>query len=138
MVEISATYEGDLRTRAVHEESGEILITDAPRDNGGRGKNFSPTDLVAVALGTCVLTIMGIAAKKIGVDMQGARVLVRKEMQPSPQRKIAKLHVDFFFPHALEEAKREQLEKAAMNCPVHASLHPDVEQKFTFNWGRQQ
>ncbi len=137
MVEISVTYEGDLRTRAVHEESGEMLETDAPRDNGGRGKNFSPTDLVAVALGTCVLTIMGLVAKRLGVDMHGARLLVTKEMQPVPKRMIAKLNVDFFFPRHVDAAQKEQLEKAAMNCPVHLCLHPDVQQKFTFNWGQE-
>jgi len=136
MVEVSVTYEGNLRTVAIHGPSGEKLETDAPKDNGGKGEKFSPTDLVAVALGTCVLTIMGIQAKLLNIDFTGARVQVRKEMQPSPQRMIAKLEVDFFFPKQLDDAQKAKLEKAAMHCPVHASLHPSIEQKFTFNWGQ--
>ncbi len=136
MVEISVTYKGDLRTLAVHDQSGNTLETDAPKDNGGRGETFSPTDLVAVALGTCVLTIMGIEANRLKIDFAGARLKVKKEMQPVPKRMIAKLEVDFFFPGQVDATQKERLEKAAMNCPVHASLHPSIEQTFTFNWGQ--
>lgn len=135
MVEISVTYEGDLRTKAVQETTGEYIETDAPRDNGGRGKDFSPTDLMATALGTCVLTIMGLEAKKLGIDFMGARLIVRKHMQASPKRMISKLEVDFFFPHEIDADVKKQLEKAAVQCPVHASLHSSIEQKFTFSWG---
>ena len=136
MVEITVAYEGDLHTRAVHVQSGEELETDAPLDNGGKGEKFSPTDLVAVALGTCVLTIMGLMAKRIGVDFSGARLRVKKEMKAAPSRMIGKLDVEFFYPSQLDASKQQQLEKAAMACPVHASLHPDIEQKFVFNWGQ--
>lgn len=136
MVEVAVTYEGNLRTLAIHGPSGEKMETDAPKDNGGKGEKFSPTDLVAVALGTCVLTIMGLDAKRQGIDFVGARLLIKKEMQPFPKRMIAKLEIDFFFPSELNAVQQEKLEKAAMNCPVHASLHPSIEQKFNFHWGQ--
>ncbi len=134
MVKISISYEGDLLTRSIH-ESGEELFTDAPRDNGGQGKHFSPTDLVATALGTCVLTLMGMAAKRVGIDLKGAHLVVTKEMKREPVRMLAKLDIVFFFPHSIDAASQEKIERAAMTCPVHASLHPDIKQIFTFHWG---
>jgi putative redox protein len=135
MTEFSVTYEGDLKTRAVNLANGQALFTDAPTDNYGKGEYFSPTDLLAVALGTCILTIMGMTAKRIGVDLRGGHMTVKKEMAASPIRRIGKLYVDFYFPRKLEEAQIQQLEKAGLSCPVHASLHPDVEQKIVFHWG---
>lgn len=134
MVEISIRYLGDLRCEATHGPSGTVITTDAPVDNEGRGESFSPTDLAATSLGTCMLTIMGIAARKQGVDLTGTTVKVVKEMTPRPPRRIAKLTVVFTIPLPASHEKREMLETAARSCPVHLSLHPDVEQAMRFEW----
>ncbi|MAB89040.1 MAG: osmotically inducible protein OsmC [Planctomycetes bacterium] len=135
MVEIDVVYEGDLHTEALHGPSGNTLTTDAPKDNEGRGESFSPTDLVATALGTCMITIMGIAARRKGLALEGARVRVRKLMTMEPVRRIGKLEVVFDLPAGLSEADRAVLERAALACPVHKSLHPDTEIPVTFNYG---
>ena len=134
MVDISITYRGDLRCEAVHGPSGAVLATDAPVDNEGRGESFSPTDLAATSLGTCMLTIMGIAARRHGIDLGATTVKVRKEMSAQPPRRIARLTVVFTIPLPASHAKRELLENAARGCPVHLSLHPDVEQVMVFDW----
>lgn len=134
MVGISIRYQGDLRCEARHEPSGTVLTTDAPVDNEGRGESFSPTDLAATSLGTCMLTIMGIVARRQGVDIAGTTVRVLKEMSAQPPRRIAKLTVVFSIPLPASHEKREMLENAARNCPVHLSLHPDVEQVMRFEW----
>jgi putative redox protein len=134
MVEISIRYQGDLRCEARHEPSGMVLTTDAPVDNEGKGESFSPTDLAATSLGTCMLTIMGIAARKQGVDLAGTTVRVVKEMSARPPRRIARLSVVFTIPLPASHEKRVLLETAAKNCPVHLSLHPDVEQVMRFDW----
>jgi putative redox protein len=134
MVEIQITYEGDLRCKAVHGPSGTSLLTDAPVDNMGRGQAFSPTDLVATALGTCMLTIMGIAAQKMNVDLRGTKVSVTKEMSAAPPRRIARLAVTFDVPVKLTEEQKQKLHNAAMTCPVHKSLHPDVQTPVEFRW----
>lgn len=134
MTEIDVHYEGDLHCRATHKPSGALLQTDAPLDNQGRGENFSPTDLVATALGTCVLTLMGIAAQQRDIDIKGARVAVRKEMSKDLPRRIIRLEVDCFVPLPANHPKRELLEAAALTCPVRHSLHPDIEQKIEFYW----
>lgn len=127
-VSISIAYQGSLRTEACHGPSQVQISTDAPVDNGGLGRSFSPTDLVATALGSCILTIMGLTAKRHELDLTGARVQVTKEMQASPRR-IAKLTVDLSLPEGLElsDQERVMLERSALACPVHRSLHPDVE-----------
>lgn len=134
MVEISIKYLGDLRCEARHEPSGTVITTDAPVDNEGRGESFSPTDLAATSLGACMLTIMGIAARKQGVDLGETTVKVLKEMTAQPPRRIAKLTVVFTIPLPASHEKREMLENAAKSCPVHLSLHPDVVQEMRFDW----
>ena len=133
MTMIKLTYQGNLRTRCTH-ESGSELITDAPKDNEGKGENFSPTDLVAVALASCMLTLMGIAARKLGIDFQ-ATAETEKEMALRPFRRIGKLTVRIRCPLALNPEERAKLEQAALTCPVHASLHPEIKQEIDFIWG---
>jgi putative redox protein len=115
-------YEGDLHCVAVHGPSGDTLTTDAPVDNRGRGEHFSPTDLVGAAMGTCMLTIMGIAARDRGIDMVGAHAEVLKDMGATPRRHIANLTVRIHLPARLGDRERAVLEAAARGCPVHASL----------------
>lgn len=134
MVEIDVVYEGDLHTEARHGPSGNTLTTDAPKDNEGRGESFSPTDLVATALGTCMITIMGIAARRKDLALEGGRVRVQKLMTTDPVRRIGKLAVVFDLPAGLSDADRGVLERAALACPVHKSLHPDIEIPVTFNY----
>jgi len=133
MVEIAIRYEGELHTRAKHGPSGSELETDAPKDNEGRGEAFSPTDLLATALGSCMLTVMGILARRKGWAIEGARARVEKHMVVEPVRRIGKLVVEFDMP-ALPESARTMLERAAHTCPVHQSLHPDVELDIRFHW----
>ena len=135
MVRINLTYEGDLHCRAVHGPSEAVLATDAPVDNQGRGESFSPTDLVATALGTCALTIMGIEARSHNVSLEGASATVIKEMTDNLPRRIARLTLDFHLPAQVAPEHRELLEKAARSCPVCLSLHPDVEKEIVFHWG---
>lgn len=134
MVEISIVYEGELRCAATHAPSGCVLATDAPKDNHGKGERFSPTDLVATALGACMLTVMGIAARTLQIQLEGARVVVNKHMASAPVRRIATLEVAITVPVALSDAQKQQLEKAAYTCPVHQSLHPDIAMPVTFHW----
>ncbi len=135
MVDIQIEYQGDLHCKATHGPSGAELTTDAPKDNQGRGESFSPTDLVATALGTCMLTIMGIAARTLNIDIAGATAAVEKEMTATPPRRIQRLAVRIHVPHAPSPADREKLERAARACPVHKSLHPDVQIPIEFTWG---
>ncbi len=135
MVNVQIEYQGDLHCKATHGPSGTELSTDAPKDNQGRGESFSPTDLVATALGSCMLTIMGIAARTLNVDISGARSTVTKEMTAAPPRRIERLTVRIHVPHALSAEDREKLERAARACPVHRSLHPEVQIPIEFTWG---
>jgi len=135
MVEIQIAYEGKLRCTARHVDSGTTLITDAPKDNMGNGESFSPTDLVATALGTCMLTTMGIVAQRLEIDISGSTVIVTKEMSSVPTRRIARLAVTFNIPAKLNDDQKQKLQNAAMTCPVHKSLHSNVEMPVTFNWG---
>lgn len=136
MTHITAQYQGELRTLCTHEGSGEILQTDAPLDNHGKGEYFSPTDLLATALASCMLTIMGLAAdQKYKVDISGARASVEKIMSTTTPRRISVLEVVLHIPYTFSADIQAGLEKAAMSCPVHASLHPDIKQNITFNWG---
>ncbi len=134
MVTIEIDYEGQLRCRARHQPSGGIISTDAPVDNQGRGESFSPTDLVATALATCMATIMGIAARERGVELAGLRMVVKKEMAPDLPRRIGALHVEIEVPLAEEHPERRVLENAALTCPVHQSLHPDIAVKIAWRW----
>ncbi|MEM9016971.1 MAG: OsmC family protein [Verrucomicrobiota bacterium] len=134
MVEITAIYEGELRCQAIHGPSSSLLETDAPTDNHGRGERFSPTDLVATALGTCMMTTMGIFAQRHEIDLTGTKVRVEKHMTAEPPRRIAKLPVEITVPLPEDHPQRSALEKAAFTCPVHLSLHPDVEKPLLFAW----
>ncbi len=134
MVTITAEYLGDLHCRAIHQPSGAVIETDAPKDNQGRGEAFSPTDLCATSLLTCMATIMGIQARTLGYDLAGLKMEVRKEMAPTPPRRIASLAVFFHFPRPADEPTRERLRRAAETCPVHRSLHPDVAIQTTYHW----
>jgi len=134
MVDINILYQGELRSTATHEPSGTTLTTDAPKDNQGKGESFSPTDLVATALGTCMITVMGIAARNMQIDLTGTKVHVRKEMVSKPIRRIDTLAVTIAVLVKLDGSQKEQLEKAAMSCPVHKSLHPDIKIPVEFNW----
>ena len=133
MVHIEIAYRGELRCSATHGPSRTELITDAPVDNHGKGESFSPTDLVATALGTCMLTIMGIYAERHGIDLRGVKVTVTKEMTPPPRR-IARLACVMELPLPSTHPHRDALERAALTCPVHASLNPDVEKPVEFRW----
>lgn len=137
MAEIEIYYEGDLSTRSVHRGNGDEIFTDAPVDNQGKGRKFSPTDLLAVSLGSCVLTLMGIAAKKLGVDLVGTKVVVTKEMRSAPARMIGKLKIILTSPHTYTPEITERLQRAAEGCPVHHSLHPDIIQEFVYHWGQK-
>ena len=126
MVEIKIDYQGDLHCRAVHGPSGTVLETDAPVDNNGRGESFSPTDLVATALGVCMTTVMGIVAKRKEIDLEGMQVTVRKHMSTDTPRRISKLEVDLDIPLPADHPERRLLESTGNGCPVHHRLHPDV------------
>jgi putative redox protein len=134
MVKIEIEYKGQLQTEAVHTPSSSRIFTDAPVDNGGKGSAFSPTDLLATALGTCMVTIMGLFAERHGIDLTGTKVSVAKEMLQEPVRRIKRLTVDIVVPLPATHPKKSALEKAALTCPVHQSLHPDVEIPVNFHW----
>ncbi|HEV2330585.1 MAG TPA: OsmC family protein [Verrucomicrobiae bacterium] len=136
VVTIEIEYQGELHCEAVHQPSGTHLTTDAPKDNMGKGESFSPTDLVATALGTCMMTVMGIAARQLNVDLAGTRITVQKEMAATPARRIGKLGVKISVPgRSLTAEQKQKLEEAALACPVHKSLHPDVQLPVEFVWG---
>lgn len=135
MATAKITYLGQLRTQGVHLKSGSEILTDAPVDNHGKGEAFSPTDLVASALGSCMLTIMGIVAQRDGVDITGTEVEVTKSMAESPRR-IGQLEVKLKIKtnQPLTETRRKKLENAALTCPVSESLHPDLKQVVSFEF----
>lgn len=133
MVTITAKYEGDLCCTATHGPSNAQLNTDAPKDNEGLGRYFSPTDLVATALGTCILTTMAIVARRHGIELQGAEVKVEKHMNAQPRR-IGRLPVELVIRGHFDDAQKKLLENAAHTCPVHKSLHPDVQAPITITW----
>ena len=136
MVSVNIVYQGDLHCEAVH-PSGSVIETDAPKDNHGKGEKFSPTDLVAAALGTCILTVMGIAAKKLDVNIAGATAQVQKEMTTVPIRRIGRLAVKVHIPTRVSDEHKEILEYAALHCPVHKSLHSDIQSPVQFIWGAE-
>ena len=135
MVMIDVTYLGDLRTEATHAPSGSKLITDAPVDNHGKGEAFSPTDLVATALGSCMLTIMGIVAARHDWNIEGATASIEKTMAAAPSRRIETISVSLSVPgDSLDDAARHALEKAAHACPVHATLGENVTMPLKIVW----
>jgi putative redox protein len=134
MVKVTSTYEGGLRCRAVHGPSGTTLVTDAPVDNHGKGESFSPTDLVATALGACMMTIMGIVAERHGLDLTGMTAETEKVMTSAPPRRIASLRTRLTIPLPADHPQRQLLEQAAHTCPVHKSLHPEIDAAIEFAW----
>lgn len=127
------TYLGGLRTENTHLKSGNSFVTDAPLDNNGKGEAFSPTDTVATGLANCMMTVMGIKARDMEVDMTGTIAEVTKTMAANPRR-ISKIEIVFSFPFDADDKTRKILEHTARTCPVHYSLHPDIERDITFNW----
>ncbi|QHI38832.1 hypothetical protein IMCC3317_42320 [Kordia antarctica] len=127
------TYKGNLRTVSQHIKSGNEFITDAPTDNNGKGEAFSPTDTVATGLASCMLTVMGIKAEQLGVHMEGTTAEVTKTMASNPRR-ISKIEVKLNLPFEADTKTRKILENTANTCPVHYSLHPDIEKIVEFHW----
>ena len=127
------TYLGDLRTSSIHLQSGSEIISDAPIDNNGKGEAFSPTDTVANALATCMMTIMGIKARDLGVDFSGSTAEVTKVMAAEPRR-ISEIHITFQMNLVADAKTKTILERTGMTCPVHFSLHPDIKKEIVFNW----
>ena len=136
MVKISIRYEGGLRCEAVHGPSRQKLFTDAPVDNHGKGESFSPSDLVATALGSCMATIMGIVAERHQLDLADMKIEVTKEMSKDTPRRIARLATVIDVPLPADHPDREILERAALTCPVHQSLHPEIEKPLEFRWSK--
>lgn len=134
MVEIDLVYEGGLHCRLKHGPSGTEIVTDAPKDNMGKGEAFSPTDLVASALGACMMTLMGIYAQRHDIPLTGTKIHVTKEMTQTPPRRIARLGITVTMPSGIAPDQRAALERAALTCPVHKSLHPDIEIPVHFNY----
>ncbi|MBX2924299.1 MAG: OsmC family protein [Chitinophagaceae bacterium] len=131
----TVVYEGNLRTVCTHLKSGTVIETDAPPDNQGKGERFSPSDLVATSLASCMLTIMGIKARDMELDIAGIKVDVEKIMASDPRR-ISGINLTFHFPETLvpDEKQRTILERAAHTCPVINSIHPDIKVNTVFNW----
>jgi putative redox protein len=133
MATIQAKYLGELRTEATHLQSGTKIITDAPTDNQGKGEAFSPTDLVAEALASCMLTTMGIAARVHNINIDNTECEVTKIMAPNPRR-VAEIVINLKFPGQYDEKEKNILEHASLNCPVYISLHPDLKKTVDFGW----
>lgn len=133
MPTIETIYEGNLRTKATHVASGNTLITDAPTDNNGKGEAFSPTDLVCAALGSCMMTIMGMVAEREQIDLRDTKFDIVKTMASNPRR-ISRIEVIFNIKAnlSLTSEQQEKLKRAALTCPVALSLHPDIEQAVSF------
>ena len=128
------TYTGDLRTEAVHVKSGQMFITDAPIDNQGRGEAFSPTDLLATSLGACAITVVGIAARTHGFDVDGTTIKITKIMVSDPRR-VGEVVVEMYFPQVKYSEREKQIIRHTINtCPVGQSLHPDLKQTFILNF----
>ncbi|MFM9824760.1 OsmC family protein [Flavobacterium sp.] len=127
------TYLGDLRTSSIHLQSGSEIISDAPLDNNGKGEAFSPTDTVANALASCMMTVMGIKARDLNVDFVGSTAAVSKIMQAEPRR-ISSIEIVFYMNIITDDKTKTILERTAMTCPVFLSLNPDIEKKISFNW----
>lgn len=133
MVRMNIVYQGHKHCALVHEPSGSKIETDAPKDNQGKGERFSPTDLVGAALGSCVLTTMALVAERDGLSIQGATAEVEKEMFDNPRR-IGALHMRITLPSSLTPEQRRKMEETAKHCPVHRSLHPDVQMPLHFEY----
>ena len=135
MVSITFSYLGDLHCEATHGPSGTVIDTDAPKDNQGKGEAFSPTDLLATSLATCALTTMALVARRFDLDLTGATASIEKHMSAEAPRRVAALPLTLSIPVLPSDEAREQLEAAALGCPVMRSLHPEVVKPMTFHWG---
>ena len=134
MITVKSAYTGSLRTKATHVKSGDAFITDAPLDNNGKGETVSPTDTVAAALGSCMMTVMAIAGEKNGVDMKGMHLETTKIMGANPRR-ISELKIDFYWDNCqASERDRDWLKNVGLNCPVAKSLSSDLHQNITFHF----
>lgn len=133
-IKISCDYLGDLRVRAVHSSSGAEIITDAPVDNQGQGRSFSPTDLAAASMATCMITILGIQAKSIPLDLTGLKVEIEKHMTKTPPRRIAQLDIKMMMPAGIPEELRPRLIRAAEACPVKQSIRDDTVINLEWIW----
>ncbi len=131
-VTFHGSYQGDLRVKIVHDPSGTVLETDAPLDNNGKGERFSPTDLVVTALSACLLTIMGIVAKRDGIDLTNLTFKAEKQMATDLPRRIAKIIIEVTMPKHLTQDQRKKLENAARTCPVYYSLNSEIEKVISF------
>jgi putative redox protein len=127
-------YLGNLRTEAIHTQSGTRIITDAPVDNKGKGEAFSPTDLLATSLGVCMITVMGIAAQTHDLNIDGTTCSITKIMAPDPRRVVEIQSVLNFPKNNFSDKDKKILEHTALTCPVHLSLHPDIKRDVIFNW----
>lgn len=134
MVKMTIDYEGQLRCTLQHGPSGSTFETDAPVDNNGKGERFSPTDLCASALGSCIATIIGMQMEALGLDLSGMRIEVQKEMTADLPRRIAKLTTDIWLPIELDDDQQWKVQIAAKNCPVHHSLNLEIEKPIKFHW----
>jgi len=132
----TAEYLGNLRVKNTHIKSGDSFLTDAPTDNHGKGEAFSPTDTVATALGNCMLTVMGIKAAANHLDMKGTTAQITKTMAAQPRR-ISKIEVDIHFPKDYPQKTKRILEHTARHCPVHQSLHPDIDMIINFYYAEE-
>ena len=133
MTTSTVTYQGDLRTQAIHLQSNNHIITDAPIDNHGKGEAFSPTDLLATSLASCMLTIMGIKADSMDLDIAGTKAEVTKVMATEPRR-VSEVHVSIYLTQTFDERTQKVLEQAALSCPVAKSIHPDIQQVVNFHY----
>lgn len=136
MTTLKTIHKGNLRTEITHVQSGNTVTTDAPTDNHGKGEFISPTDMVAGALGSCMLTIMDMAAQRMGLNIEGTRLEIRKVMGNDPRR-ISEIHIDFHFPFPADDRTRKIIERAGDTCPVAKSLHPDTKQVFNYYYGEE-
>lgn len=136
MTTAKVTYQGDLRTQSIHLQSNNQIITDAPTDNHGKGEAFSPTDLLASSLASCMLTIMGIKADSMDLDISGTSAEVTKVMAAEPRR-VSEVRVEIQFQQAFDERTIKVLEQAALSCPVAKSIHPDIQQVVNFHYAEQ-
>jgi uncharacterized OsmC-like protein len=134
MVNITGEYQGDLHCLAIHGPSGDSLNTDAPKDNQGRGAAFSPTDLTATSLATCIATTMAIVGRRQNIELRGLKFSVTKEMSTDAPRRIVRLRTELWIPLARTPEVAALLENTAKNCPVHLSLHPSIEKPIVFHW----
>ena len=134
MVENDIKFNGELPSTAKHIQSGAVIETDAPVDNQGKGEAFSPTDLCASSLGVCMLTILGIVGKNNDIDLGEVKGKVKKEMSSDLPRRISKISINFEMPLSSTHPKKDLIEDAMLNCPVHHSLHPEIEKHIVFTW----